>query len=86
MIEMIYLSLLNGNLIYLILFADDTVLFAKSPNTLQILLDKLSIFCRKLDIVVNIHKTKVVVFRNGWHQFDHRFYYEDHYLEIANSY
>ena len=30
---------LNGYLIYLILFADDTVLFAKSPETLQLLID-----------------------------------------------
>lgn len=36
---------LNGILIYLILFADDTVLFGKSTNVLQHLLNKLLLYC-----------------------------------------
>ena len=77
---------LNNYLIYLILFADDTVLFSKSPETLQILLDKLSVYCRKWNIVVNSDKTKVMVFRNGWQPVNVNFYYEGHELEIVNSY
>jgi hypothetical protein len=50
----------------LILFADDTVLFGKTPEILQHLLDKLFIYCRKWNIEVNIDKTKVIVFRNSW--------------------
>jgi hypothetical protein len=57
---------LNDYLIYLILFTDDTVLFGKTPEILQHLLDKLFIYCRKWNIEVNIDKTKVVVFRNSW--------------------
>jgi hypothetical protein len=38
---------LTDYLIYLILFAYDTVLFEKTPEILQHLLDKLFIFCRE---------------------------------------
>jgi hypothetical protein len=58
--------LLNDYLIYLILFANDTVLFGKTPEILQHLLDKLFIYCRKWNIEVNTDKTKVAVFRNSW--------------------
>jgi hypothetical protein len=37
---------MNDYLIYLILFADDTVLLGKTPEILQHLLDKLFIYCR----------------------------------------
>ena len=50
---------MNDYLIYLILFADDTVLLGKTPEILQHLLDKLFIYCRKWNIEVNIDKTKV---------------------------
>lgn len=57
---------LNDYLIYmyLILFADDIVLFGKTPEILQHLLDKLFIYCRKWNIELNTDKTKVVVFLN----------------------
>jgi hypothetical protein len=44
------IATLNDYLIYLILFADDTVLFGKTPEILQHLLDKLFIYCRKWNI------------------------------------
>jgi len=56
---------LNGFLVYLLLFADDTVLFAKTHEALQFLLDKLLIYCSKWKIEVNKDKTEVVVFHKG---------------------
>ena len=44
---------LNEYLIFLILFADDTVFFGKNPETLQYLLNKLSVYCEKWNIEVN---------------------------------
>ncbi|CAG2221325.1 unnamed protein product [Mytilus edulis] len=64
---------LNGILIYLILFADDTVLFGKTPTVLQHLFDKLLLYCNKWNIEVNADKTKVVVFRNGFRPVDTNF-------------
>jgi hypothetical protein len=53
---------LNDYLIYLILFADDTVLFGKTFEILQHLLDKLFIYCSKWNIEVNTDKTKKLFF------------------------
>lgn len=76
----------NGFIIYLLLFADDTVLFAKSPETLQLLLDKLYIYCNKWNITVNINNTKVVAFRNGTCKYKYNWTYGDQTIEIVDSY
>jgi hypothetical protein len=73
-------------LIYLILFADDTVLFGKTPEILQHLLDKLFIYCRKWNIEVNTDKTKVVVFRNSWRLVNDHFFYDNMELKIVDYY
>ena len=75
---------MNDYLIYLILFADDTVLFGKTPDILQYLLDKLFIYCRKWNIEVNTDKTKVVVFRNSWRPVNDPFFYDN--MELQNVY
>ena len=77
---------INGLLIHLLLFADDTVLFGKTPTTLQYLLDKLMLYCKKWNIEVNTNKTQVVVFRRGWQPIEHTFYYDNKALDIVNSY
>ncbi|CAG2207414.1 unnamed protein product [Mytilus edulis] len=77
---------LNGILIYLILFADDTVLFGKTPTVLQHLFDKLLLYCNKWNIEVNADKTKVVVFRNGFRPVDTHFFYDNKELQVVNSY
>ena len=77
---------LNDYLIYLILLANDTVLFGKTPEILQHLLDKLFIYCRKWNIEVNIDKTKVVVFRNSWRPVNDNFFYDNMELQIVDSY
>lgn len=51
--------------IYMLLFADDTVLFAESQKDMQALLDKLYQYCCKWYISVNIDKTKTMVFKSG---------------------
>ena len=77
---------LDGYLIYLILFADDTVLLEKSPAVLQKLLDKLLLYCNKWNVEVNTDKTKILVFWNGLRAVDSRFNYNDNELEIVNSF
>ena len=51
--------------IYMLLFADDTVLFAESQKDMQTLLDMLHQYCCKWNISVNIDKTKTMVFKSG---------------------
>jgi len=51
--------------IFLLLFEDDAVLFAHSPESLQLMLNDLDQYCRTLGLTVNIENTKVMVFERG---------------------
>ena len=48
---------------YLLMFADDTVIFSESVEGLQLSLNNLESYCNKWDLTVNIDKTKIVVFK-----------------------
>ena len=51
--------------IYLLLFADDAVIMSETLEGLQALLNQLEIYCNKWNLVVNIDKTKVMIFKKG---------------------
>jgi hypothetical protein len=53
---------LAGTVVKLLLYADDLVLMSKSLQGLQKQLDEFSAFCKERDLIVNVKKTKVVVF------------------------
>ena len=50
---------------FLILYADDSVLFAENADDLQRNLNVLHEYCQKWKLTVNTMKTKVMVFRKG---------------------
>ena len=47
----------------ILLFADDTLLLANTVSELQSLLNKMSVYCKKWNITVNVNKTKVILFK-----------------------
>ena len=51
--------------LFLLLYADDIVLFAHSPDELQSLLETLQNYCIRWKLTVNTSKTKIVIFRKG---------------------
>jgi len=53
---------LAGTAVKLLLYADDLFLMSKSQRGLQKQLDELNVFCKERDLIVNMKKTKVVVF------------------------
>ena len=53
---LVYLKLL------IIMYADDTVLFASSKENLQKCLDGLKLYCDKWKLQINADKTKVMIF------------------------
>jgi hypothetical protein len=77
---------IQGIPINMVLFADDTVLFSKSPESLQKLLDKLHLYCKKWNLKVNVNKTKVVVFENRNSNTKFEWKYADKIVEIVDSY
>lgn len=55
----------NNVAIKLLMYADDIVLFAESPTSLQRMINRLHEYCLQWSLTVNLSKTKVMVFRNG---------------------
>lgn len=73
--------------IFLILYADDIVLFANTKDELQSSLDMLYNYCNKWKLLVNSSKTKVLVFRKGGRlSANINFYYGESNLEIVNKF
>jgi hypothetical protein len=54
--------------LFLIMYADDTVLFSETEQGLQdtSMLNCLQNYKSKWNINVNVDKTKIIVFRRGW--------------------
>ena len=50
--------------LFVLLYADDMILFSESVDGLQSMLHTLSNYSRKWGLQVNVHETKSVVFRN----------------------
>ena len=57
---------INEIKIFLLMYADDTVLVAESTESLQSLLEGLSKWTEYYELTVNVAKTKVMVFRPSW--------------------
>ena len=73
--------------LYLLLYADDIVLFGKTPEDLQISLNILEDYCKRWKLKVNIDKTKIVVFRKGGRISNNvRFIYDNAEIEIVNRF
>ena len=51
--------------IYLLLYADDIILFGKTPDELQRALTILEEYCNRWKLTVNTSKTKIMIFRKG---------------------
>ncbi|XP_055922745.1 uncharacterized protein LOC129953526, partial [Eupeodes corollae] len=48
-----------------LLFADDIVMFAYSPEALQLMINRLYNYCCLWNLIVNTQKSKVMIFKNG---------------------
>ncbi|KAI5751074.1 hypothetical protein M8J77_003920 [Diaphorina citri] len=73
--------------ILLLLYCDDLVIFASDRVDLQRKLNLLEGYCETNHMLVNINKTKVVIFRQGGRlsRLD-KFYYKNQSLEICEEY
>ena len=58
------LNLRDLNL-FVLMYADDMVIFSESVDELQKMLDTLHVYSTDWDLTVKVEKTKVVIFRNG---------------------
>ena len=51
--------------LFLLLYADDTIVLAECPEDLQRALDMLKIYCEFCALDKNVRKTKVIIFSRG---------------------
>ena len=73
--------------LYMLLYADDRVIFANDTEELQLGLNLLSEYCTSWKLKVNATKTKVLIFRKGGTlQRNLVFMYEDQPIEIVKSF
>ena len=73
--------------LFLLLYADDIVLFSESEKGLQHGLNLLEKYCDKWKLQVNINKTKVMIFRKGGGvRKNVSFTYKKEKLEIVNNF
>ena len=66
----------------ILLFADDTVLISESIHELQELLNKLSSYCKKWNIMVNTDKTKATLFKSSNRPESFDIFYDNVRLEM----
>ena len=72
--------------LFLLLYADDTVIMSESPDDLQNALNSMCDYCNLWHLQVNTEKTKVVVFSKGKLRKKTIFQFGDKYLETVNEY
>ena len=73
--------------LFVLLFADDLVIFAETVIELQRMINRLKEYCTIWRLTINILKTKVIVFRNGGPQRNYeRWKYGEHVLETVSYY
>ena len=73
--------------LFLLLYADDMILFSETDTGLQNQLNKLSECAASLDLTVNIKKTKIVIFRNSYRIKDNeKFCFDNCELDIVDSF
>ncbi|KAI5714528.1 hypothetical protein M8J77_001206 [Diaphorina citri] len=73
--------------ILLLLYADDLILFATDKVDLQKKLNALNSYCQENKMMVNVSKSRVVIFRRGGRVSARDvFYYDNNQMEITSEY
>ena len=72
--------------IVILLFADDTVLFAESDQELQYVLDQFQEYCEEMKLTVNVSKTKIVIYTNSRNKNNITYKFNASTIEIVDAY
>lgn len=74
--------------IKLLKFADDIVMFAKTPDVLQLMLNRLESYCSNWGLTVNLDKSKAMIFKKGGgrHANNEKWWYKGQPVEVVNQY
>lgn len=72
--------------LFVLLYADDTVMFSETPDDLQRTLNAFNDYCTAWKLNVNVSKTKVMIISRGRQKSDINFYLNGTKLEIVQEY
>ena len=76
---------LDDIILFMILYADDAVVFARSKENLQSILNDIELYCGILGLNINTAKTKAMIFEKGRHTTCDLFL-NNVKLEVVNSF
>lgn len=71
---------------FIILYADDTVILANNSKDLQKNLQLFENYCETWKLTVNVSKTKVMVFGSRGNTFQNQFKWKNEIIEVVVSY
>ena len=77
---------LGDKAINCLLYADDLILLSKSEKGLQNCLDHLDGHCKEIGMVINISKTKIMVFNKAGRKLNVNFTINEQRLEVGTEY
>ena len=72
--------------LYILLYADDTVIFAESKEELQSALNAMYLYCKSWDLEANPTKTKITIFCNKKFEHNSEFTYSGQNLGIQDGF
>ncbi|MES9883146.1 MAG: reverse transcriptase family protein [Sedimenticola sp.] len=73
--------------IFILMYADDTVLLAESAAGLQTIINQLDNYTTEWGLTINVAKTKVLVFRKSWQlRKEEKWFYKGTEIEIVNQF
>ena len=72
--------------LFLLLYADDTVIISETSDGLQKALNIFELYCKEFKLDVNINKTKIVIFSKGRKIKNLQFRFNNIPVEIVNEY
>ena len=72
--------------LYILLYAEDTVILAQSREELQAALNAMYLYCNSWDLKINPSKTKITIFCNRKFQHNYVFTYNGQALEIDKNF
>jgi hypothetical protein len=72
--------------LFVLLYADDTIILGDSPNDLQNALHGLYAYCDEWQLQVNTSKTKIVIFSRGWIKRLPSFTFGEDSIEVQHDY
>ena len=72
--------------LFILLYADDTIILAESAAELQLALDSMSEYCQNWSLNVNVDKTKIVIFSRGKVRNIPNFIFDNEPVEVVDEF